>query len=145
MSYAFNADLGGQPGHGPVPPEAEGEFWHEAFDPTALALTLAMGAPGAWNIDQSRAARETLPDYADLTYYRIWLAALERLMTERGLVEPSWVDGRLLQIVAALKEAGPELADGGVEAMKKEALVTAAASRLAGTRWLPEPLRRSPG
>jgi ParB family chromosome partitioning protein len=49
------------------------------------------------------------------------------------------------QIVAALKEAGPELADGGVEAMKKEALVSAAASRLAGTRWLPEPLRQSPG
>jgi ParB family chromosome partitioning protein len=49
------------------------------------------------------------------------------------------------QIIAALKEAGPELAGGGVEAMKKDALVTAAASRLAGTRWLPEPLRRSPG
>jgi ParB family chromosome partitioning protein len=49
------------------------------------------------------------------------------------------------QIITALKEAGPELAGGGVEAMKKDALVTAAASRLAGTRWLPEPLRRSPG
>lgn len=49
------------------------------------------------------------------------------------------------QIIAALKEAGPELAGGGVEAMKKDALVSAAVSRLAGTRWLPEPLRRSPG
>ena len=49
------------------------------------------------------------------------------------------------QIIAALKEAGPELAGGGVEAMKKDALVSAAASRLAGRRWLPEPLRRSPG
>lgn len=49
------------------------------------------------------------------------------------------------QIIEALKEAGPELASGGVEAMKKDALVSAAASRLAGTRWLPEPLRRSPG
>ncbi len=49
------------------------------------------------------------------------------------------------QIIAALKEAGPQLAGGGVEAMKKDALVSAAASRLAGTRWLPEPLRRSPG
>lgn len=49
------------------------------------------------------------------------------------------------QIIAALKEAGRELAGGGVEAMKKDALVSAAASRLAGTRWLPEPLRRSPG
>jgi len=49
------------------------------------------------------------------------------------------------QIVAALKEAGTELACGGVEAMKKDALVTVAVSRLAGRRWLPEPLRRSPG
>jgi ParB family chromosome partitioning protein len=49
------------------------------------------------------------------------------------------------QIMVALKEAGPELAGGGVEALKKDALVTAAASRLDGTRWLPEPLRRSPG
>lgn len=49
------------------------------------------------------------------------------------------------QIIAALKEVGPELAGGGVEAMKKDALVSAAASRLADTRWLPEPLRRSPG
>jgi ParB family transcriptional regulator, chromosome partitioning protein len=49
------------------------------------------------------------------------------------------------QIIAALKEVGRELAGGGVDAMKKDALVSAAASRLAGTRWLPEPLRRSPG
>lgn len=48
------------------------------------------------------------------------------------------------QIIAALREAGPDLAGGGVEAMKKDALVSAAASRLAGKRWLPEPLRRPP-
>lgn len=45
------------------------------------------------------------------------------------------------QIIQALKEAGPDLAGGGVETMKKDELVTVAASRLAGTRWLPEPLR----
>jgi nitrile hydratase len=69
-----------------VVPEPEGALWHATFEPKALALTLAMGATGAWNIDQSRAARETLPGYADLSYYRIWLAALERLLAERGLV-----------------------------------------------------------
>lgn len=86
MSYTSHADLGGQPGHGPVRPEPEGELWHEAFEPRALALTLAMGATGAWNIDQSRAARETLPDYAGLSYYRVWLAGLQRLLAERGLL-----------------------------------------------------------
>lgn len=97
MSYHSKADLGGQPGHGPVVPEAEGELWHAAFEPKALALTLAMGATGSWNIDQSRAARETLPDYAQLSYYRIWLAGLQRLMAERGLVGDDEVAaGRML-------------------------------------------------
>ena len=86
MTYQSQADLGGQPGHGPVRPEPEGALWHEAFEPRALALTLAMGATGAWNIDQSRACRETQPGYATLSYYRLWLAALQRLMLARGLV-----------------------------------------------------------
>jgi hypothetical protein len=49
------------------------------------------------------------------------------------------------QIIAALKEAEPDLSGGGVEAKKKDALVSVAASRLAGKRWLPELLRQSPG
>lgn len=85
--YTSHADLGGQPGHGAVIPEAEGELFHAAWEPRALALTLAMGATGSWNIDASRAARETLPAYASLSYYAIWLAALQKLMAERGLLQ----------------------------------------------------------
>lgn len=48
------------------------------------------------------------------------------------------------QIVQALKDAGPDLARDGVEGMKKDVLVNTAVSRLAGTRWLPVPLRASP-
>ena len=86
MSGHSHADLGGQPGHGPVLPEAEGLLWHAAWQPRAMALTLAMGAAGAWNIDQSRAARETLADYSALSYYQVWLAGLQRLLADRGLV-----------------------------------------------------------
>ncbi|WP_298833260.1 nitrile hydratase subunit beta [uncultured Piscinibacter sp.] len=86
MSYVSHADLGGRDGYGPVVPEPEGELFHAEWEPRALALTLAMGATGAWNIDMSRSARETLPDYARLGYYQIWLAALQKLMVERGLV-----------------------------------------------------------
>ena len=46
------------------------------------------------------------------------------------------------QIITALEEAGPGLTDGGLEAMKKEALVACASARLAGRRWLPLPLRK---
>ena len=97
MSYQTHADLGGRGGFGAVQPEPEGELWHEAFEPRALALTLAMGATGSWNIDQSRAARETQPDYARLTYYRLWLAALQQLMAERSQLLPDEVAaGQLL-------------------------------------------------
>lgn len=87
--YVTHADLGGEPGHGAVRPEPEGGSpFHFGWEARALAVTLAMGATGAWNLDMSRAARETLPDYRELDYYRVWLAALERLMLERGLVQP---------------------------------------------------------
>ena len=87
MTYTTYADLGGQPGHGCVVPEPEGELFHAAWEARALALTLAMGATGAWNIDMSRAARETSPSYLDLSYYEIWFAALCKLLAERHLVE----------------------------------------------------------
>ena len=84
--YVTHADLGGQSGHGAVLPEPEGELFHADWEPRVLALTLAMGGTGSWNIDASRAVRETLPDYAQLDYYRIWFAALEKLMLQRGQV-----------------------------------------------------------
>lgn len=86
MSSLSHADLGGQPNREAVLPEPEGEVFHAPWEARALAVTLAMGATGSWNIDMSRAARETLSDYATSSYYRIWIAALEKLLAERGLV-----------------------------------------------------------
>ena len=86
MSYVSHADLGGRPLDVPVTPEAEGDPFHGRWEERVHALTLAMGATGAWNIDMSRAARESLPDYDALSYYGRWLAGLERLLRERGLV-----------------------------------------------------------
>jgi len=88
MSYFSHADLGGQPNAERVLPEPEGDLFHAAWEPRALAVTLAMGATGSWNIDMSRAARETLSDYANLSYYQIWVAALEKLLAERQLALP---------------------------------------------------------
>jgi nitrile hydratase len=85
-AYVSQADLGGQRGQGRVVPEPEGERFHAPWEPRALALTLAMGATGSWNIDMSRAARETLRDYARLSYYEIWFEALVKLLAERDLV-----------------------------------------------------------
>lgn len=88
MNYRSHADLGGKQLPGPIVQEPEDERFHADWEARALALTLAMGATGSWNIDGSRSARETLPDYAQLSYYQIWLAGLEKLMAERGQVLP---------------------------------------------------------
>ena len=97
MSYRSYADLGGMSGHGRVIPEAEGALFHADWERTALALTLAMGASGAWNIDMSRSARETLPDYEKLSYYARWIEGMRALMVERGLVgDDEIAAGRML-------------------------------------------------
>lgn len=85
MSYQSHADLGGKLTNDRVVPEPEGELFHAPWERQALALTLAMGATGAWNIDMSRRVRETLPDYSSLSYYERWIHALEKLLIEHGL------------------------------------------------------------
>ena len=52
-----------------------------------LAITLAMGATGKWNIDMSRAARESLPpaQYLSSSYYQIWFEGLKKLLLSTGL------------------------------------------------------------
>ena len=83
-------DMGGMQGYGPVVPEPDEPLFHAPWERQALALTLAAGATGAWNIDQSRAARESLPPavYLNSTYYQIWLRALDRLLLARAMVTP---------------------------------------------------------
>lgn len=103
MSYRSNADLGGQDVGDPVRPEPEGELFHADWEPRVLALTLAMNATGLWNIDASRAARETLPHYRELSYYQIWLAALEKLLRQSGAAQAVEIhQGQMLQAAVPL-------------------------------------------
>ena len=115
MTYVTHADLGGKLGYGPVVDEPEGELFHRAWEPRALAVNLAIGAQGRWNIDMSRRYRETLPDYADLSYYQIWISALERLVIDRGLVGADELfEGRALR---PTEGARPPLMAADVDAM----------------------------
>ena len=81
-------EMGGVAWSGPVQPEPNEPVFHAEWERRAFAITLAMGMPGGWNIDMSRFARENRPaeDYLSKSYYQIWLAGLERLMLERGLI-----------------------------------------------------------
>lgn len=121
MSYISHADLGGTTRSGPIEQNPEGVVFHHDWEAKVLALTLAAGASGKWNIDVSRRYRETLPDYRDLTYWEIWNAALARMLVDTGmvtddelaaghrLVEPIEVAGVLAadRVAAALARGGP--------------------------------------
>ncbi|WP_275783379.1 nitrile hydratase subunit beta [Pararhizobium gei] len=81
-------DLGGQHGFGPVAPETNEPLFHADWEKRALGLTLSCGAFGAWTIDESRHARESLPPatYLSASYYEIWTRALEVLLQRHGFV-----------------------------------------------------------
>ncbi len=80
--------MGGMHGLGPIAPDRDEPVFHARWEARVLALTLAVGAWGRWNIDTSRHARERIPgpDYLRMSYYEKWLAALEDLMLTTGLI-----------------------------------------------------------
>ena len=99
-------DLGGQMGFGPVAPETDEPLFHAAWERRALGVTLAAGAMGAWTIDESRHARESLhpADYYASSYYEIWTKALERLLLRHGFIDADELaSGRALRPGAAPK------------------------------------------
>ena len=83
-------DLGGQMGFGPVAPEKNEPLFHAEWEKRAMGMTIAAGAMGHWNIDESRHARECLrpADYYSSSYYEIWTKALEVLLKRHGFVQP---------------------------------------------------------
>ena len=92
-------DMGGMQGFGRVMPEANEPFFHAPWESRAMAVTVAMGASGQWNIDLARSARESLPPaiYLSSSYYEIWIRALEQLTLERGMVTASELSSGQMQ------------------------------------------------
>ncbi|MEN9627832.1 MAG: nitrile hydratase subunit beta [Pseudomonadota bacterium] len=125
-------DMGGLQGFGPVQLEADEPLFHADWERRALGLTLAMGASGQWNIDLSRAARESLPPatYLSSSYYEIWIRGLEKLMLQRGLLsqaelrsgepqDPPHALARVLKaadVAAALERGSPATRPGSAAA-----------------------------
>ena len=87
-------DLGGMHGFGPVLAEPDEAPFHTDWERRVLAITLAMGATGKWNIDMSRAARESLPpaQYLARSYYEIWFEGLKKLLLNARLVSTEEIE-----------------------------------------------------
>jgi nitrile hydratase len=83
-------DLGGMEGFGPINPEPEDKepVFHVEWEGRVYGINRALGSLGLWNIDMGRHARERQhpADYLRHTYYENWLAGLQRLLVESGLV-----------------------------------------------------------
>ncbi len=88
-------DMGGRFGDGPVEPDPNEPLFKEDWHARALAVTLASGALGQWNIDVSRHARECLApkDYARFSYYEKWIAGLVDLMVDADIVTLAELEG----------------------------------------------------
>jgi nitrile hydratase subunit beta len=80
-------DMGGMHGFGKVEPEENEPVFHAAWEGRCLALNRAMGAIGAWTIDEGRAGIEQLPPnlYLSRSYYGKWALRLENMVVARGL------------------------------------------------------------
>ena len=97
-------DTGGMQGFGPVLPERDEPPFHDEWEKRSLALTLAVGALGLWNIDQMRHERESLPpaQYLASSYYRIWFLALENAVRRLELLDREGVRARTAEELIGL-------------------------------------------
>ena len=87
-------DRGGWPTDAPIDrSEHELADWELLTD----ALVGALGNAGVMNVDELRRAIESMPPeaYEAASYYERWLFAMETILTEKGMLEPSEIDARL--------------------------------------------------
>jgi nitrile hydratase beta subunit len=100
-------DVGGMQSFGKLPLEENEPIFHADWERRVLGLTLAAGALGHWNIDESRFTREGLHPaiYYGSSYYQIWLLALEQLLAKHGLLKPEEIQaGKILESQSQLNE-----------------------------------------
>jgi nitrile hydratase len=118
-------DLGGMHGLGPIEAEPEGTepVFHADWERRVFGMVRVLGALGRWNGDMSRHARERQHpvDYLRHSYYENWLAGLENLLVETGLVTPEELD------------SGKATAAADESLRKRRLTVSTVAGALAGT------------
>ncbi len=93
-------DMGGIDGFGPVENEENEPLFHAEWERRAMALTVAMGFHGLWNIDMSRYARENRDPLGYLadSYYERWLYGLEVLLEQNDLVTREEISARMAEL-----------------------------------------------
>ena len=82
-------DLGGTEGFGPIDTSESDEPFHADWEARVYALNIALLSKRLYNVDEFRDAIERLPParYLEASYYEKWLAAIETLVVERGVLD----------------------------------------------------------
>ena len=81
-------DMGGMDGFGAVVREADEPVFHADWERRLFALVILAMPAAEVNIDEFRHAMERIPPgkYLASSYYERWLAGLETLLVERGVI-----------------------------------------------------------
>jgi nitrile hydratase beta subunit len=133
-------DVGGMHGFGAVVAEKNEPPFHESWEGRMHGLNLAAGAVGVHEVDEFRHAVEQMPrgEYYSVSYYEKWLFALEKLVTDKGIVTREELASHQPPAEAPRPEGGEsELAAGLRHALKGSLPVEPLEA--------PEPPRFAPG
>lgn len=82
-------DVGGQVGFGAVEPDfGEPPTFHADWEARVFTLEAVLLRRGLFNLDEFRDAIERMPphEYLAASYYERWLAAIELLLREKGVL-----------------------------------------------------------
>ena len=97
-------DVGGVHGFGAVAADDDevAHVW-EAWEARVFGLARALRHNGVHGSDEFRHAIESLPpaQYLGVSYYERWLAALERMLVAKGLLQPGELDRAVRELDAA--------------------------------------------
>jgi hypothetical protein len=89
-------DIGGLPGAGAID-----KSQHELADWEILAdaINQALGARGVKRTDELRRAREEMDSdaYREMNYYERWIASMETILIEKGILTKDEIDKRVLE------------------------------------------------
>jgi nitrile hydratase subunit beta len=99
-------DLGGVQGFGKLEREKNEPVFHSAWERRVFGMMMSGMARGLCNLDQARHAIERMDParYLATSYYEHWLAGIERVLLEKGIVQPGEIDARVAKAPASQAE-----------------------------------------
>ena len=124
-------DVGGMDGFGDLPPDEPDDAspFHAEWEGRTYALFVAGIASGAFNLDEFRYALERHDPafYLETPYYERWLAGIESLLLDAGVVDRDELEARMAALergeAEVPEDGGPsldELTDGVADAYGSE-------------------------